>query len=278
MNEWRGRVGDSLRKVSRLPTIPDVWATGVDCIKRGRPYVKKNIEDFERWAGFNVPFSSKEVRPAPGPTVSFISAEMTERVIRLPPGPDPLSGGIIEQLMKECTGNICQRQWVHAFTDEAVRIQPRFPPEAVSELTNDASFFCVSPRPVPEPTIGYDFKNNKSIVPTHYTLRSKPAGGPAPGRPFPPSPRSWAIEVSNDRSAKTWLNVDFRTENQDLRCYGLAQTFECETPPTEAYRFIRLRITGPTHDRSAHSKCSENSESERPLRPKNDHQWNFLHF
>jgi hypothetical protein len=244
VNVWRQRVEESLRKVCRGAVIPPIFVTGFDSTKPGRDYVQQNLALFHGWVVHNGAFSSKEVRAASGPTVSLISADMTERVVRLAPGPDPLSGGIIEFLMKECCGNVCQRQWVHAFTDDTVN--PRFPPEAVSELTIDTSFFQPQ-RPGKEPTIGYDFKNNKSIVPTHYTLRSRP--GPVPGHPVPPSPRSWAIEVSNDRSAKTWVNVDFRTENQDLRSsYGLAQTFDCEKPPSDAYRFIRLRLTGPTHD------------------------------
>jgi hypothetical protein len=246
VNEFRQKAEDCLRKVSGRPVIPTVFTLSIECKAKddNKPQLyDAPLTQFNGWLAHRSALSSKEVREASGPAV-IIGADMTERVVRLPPGPGPLSGGIIEFLMKECGGNVCQRQRVHAFTDDPVNAKS--PPEAITELTTETSCWQ-SARPTKDATIGYDFKTNQSIVPTHYTLRSKSPS--APIRPSPPSPKNWAIDVSNDRSPTgSWVNIDWRTENPDLNAWGLAQTFTVQKPPTEAFRFIRLRQTGPHHD------------------------------
>jgi hypothetical protein len=105
------------------------------------------------------------------------------------------------------------------------------------------SYFCSSSNS-PNQSIGYDFKDNQSISPTHYTLRSV-TGWSVNNH----HPKSWVIKVTNDRGS-SWTTIDRRDNNMDLNGPGIIQTFRFSTPPNCEFRYIRMRLIGSTHSGS----------------------------
>jgi hypothetical protein len=60
------------------------------------------------------------------------------------------------------------------------------------------------------------------------------------------------IEVTNDRSnGNSWIEMDRRENDQDLNDSGIIQTFRISHPPSNEFRFIRLRQTS-TNRASCH--------------------------
>jgi hypothetical protein len=54
------------------------------------------------------------------------------------------------------------------------------------------------------------------------------------------------IEVTNDRGS-SWTMIDRRDNNMDLNGSGIIQTFRISTTPNGEFRYIRIRLIGPTH-------------------------------
>ena len=79
------------------------------------------------------------------------------------------------------------------------------------------------------------------MTPTSYSIRSS-GYGPGSGHP-----KSWVLEVSNDGSEDSWKAVDSRKDNNDLNDELLTRNFSLGTPPSGAFRFVRLRQTGENH-------------------------------
>jgi hypothetical protein len=148
----------------------------------------------------------------------------------------PLSEGIISHLTKRFGGNVCDRQCIHIFSDSVYG--SNYAPKNAADLSAD-SYFCSIH--TPNQSIGYDFKDNQSISPTHYTLRSIPGW-----RVNSCHPKSWVIEVTNDRGS-SWTTIDRRDNNMDLNSPGIIQTFRISTPPNGEFRYIRMRSIGPNH-------------------------------
>jgi hypothetical protein len=157
------------------------------------------------------------------------------------PGFAPLTEGMIAHLTKRCGGHVQDRQCVHIFSDSVHGASHA--PRNVADFATDASFVSADH---PNQSIGYDFKENQRIAPTHYVVRSVPAW-PVKSHHL----RSWVIEVSKDRSNEnSWVEIDRRESNQDLNGPGILQLFAISYPPDEEFRCIRLRQTGVNHARS----------------------------
>jgi hypothetical protein len=69
-----------------------------------------------------------------------------------------------------------------------------------------------------------------------------------------PHRKSWVIEVTNDRSIDiSWIEIeieieiDCRTNNVDLKCPGIVQTFRLLKPRSQEFLFIRNRQIGVNH-------------------------------
>jgi hypothetical protein len=83
----------------------------------------------------------------------------------------------------------------------------------------------------------YDFRQ-ATVIPTFYSLRSRRDLGQNSE-----NPRSWVIEGSLD--GEEWEILDERNNRMELNGAGqiaafpMSRELEC--------RFIRIRITGPTH-------------------------------
>jgi hypothetical protein len=156
------------------------------------------------------------------------------------PGIDPLKGGIMSYLTTACGGNVCDRQRVHVFSDSVHEDFKRCNPQHAADLSSNSYFFSSSGS---NQSFGYDLKYNQSISPTHYAIRTHSESG-AGGH----HPKSWVVEVTNDRSNNnSWIEIDRRQNNEDLNGKGVVQTFECSNPPRGEFRYIRIRQTDVNH-------------------------------
>jgi hypothetical protein len=169
----------------------------------------------------------------------------SESIHQFVPGSRPLSEGIISYLTRRIGGNVSDRHCVHIFHDSLSPDHPSYLAKHVADLSSDSFFHSAGN---PNQSIGYDFKDNQSISPTHYALRSRTDYDKNDHHL-----KSWVIEVTNDRSnVNSWIEIDRRSNNEDLNGRGIIQTFVISNPRSEEFRYIRLRQTGVNHDGNHH--------------------------
>jgi hypothetical protein len=106
----------------------------------------------------------------------------------------------------------------------------------VVDLSGDGFFHSLD---APNQSIGYDFKANHPIRPTHYAIRSHP------GWPLNSShPKSSVIEVRNDPSnSNSCVEIDRRDNCPELNGPAIVRLFAIARPPSTKFRCIRLRQT-----------------------------------
>lgn len=109
------------------------------------------------------------------------------------------------------------------------------------QLDNLNNYFYTSN--VENSWICFELKNH-SIIPTHYTLRSEKSNGVGGNHP-----KSWVIEVSNDSNdTNSWTKIDEQKDNSILNGSNYVHTFPIKNHISKNYKFIRMRITGPSWD------------------------------
>ena len=144
--------------------------------------------------------------------------------------------GIIAHLTRECGGNVHDKGIVNATSNSASRSsQPRnlvdFGTDSVYESKNEKNTW-----------VCYEFKNRR-VIPTSYSVRSYYNGSPGWHHL-----KSWVIEVSNDGTENSWLEIDRRDNNGDLNAANVTRNFKISNVPRESFKFIRLRQTGVNHN------------------------------
>ena len=137
--------------------------------------------------------------------------------------------GIIASLTRNCGGNVHEEGIVEV-TASGCRFGSL---KNVVQLGTNSYFRS---NDEPNSWICYDFKTRR-VTPTSYMLISD-------DRHYP---RSWVLEVSNDRS--TWEVIDRRDDNEDLKEQYVARHFALNAPPSGLFRFVRFRLTAPNHSR-----------------------------
>ena len=137
--------------------------------------------------------------------------------------------GIIASLTRNCGGNVHEEGLVEV-TASGCRFGSL---KNVVQLGTNSYFRS---NDEPNSWICYDFKTRR-VTPTSYMLISD-------DRHYP---RSWVLEVSNDRS--TWEVIDRRDDNEDLKEQYVARHFALNAPPSGLFRFVRFRLTAPNHSR-----------------------------
>jgi hypothetical protein len=157
---------------------------------------------------------------------------------RFVPGSSPLSDGVVGFLTRRCGGNVHERECILAFSDSEYSAAYR--PQNAADLSA-ANYFCSAHSP--NQSIGYDFKDNQAISPTHYAIRSVPGWSVNSYHP-----KSWVIEVTNDRSnANSWVEIDRRENNSELNGTGIVGRFAISHLQSGGFRCIRFRQTGINH-------------------------------
>ena len=148
-------------------------------------------------------------------------------------GPRKLDG-IIAHLTRQCGGNVHHRGVVKVLASSCWGGLD--PANAVDLWSN--SFLCTNS--VPGSWICYDF-GERRVAPTSYSIRS------IPNVPGTDHPKSWVLEVSNHGSEGSWAVVDTRQNDFELNGFYVARNFKIGAPPSEAFRFVRLRMTWCNH-------------------------------
>ena len=142
--------------------------------------------------------------------------------------------GIIAHLTRECSGNVHQKGVVKVTASSSHSFMGA-KPENVVDLGTDSILYS---KDRPNSWICYDFRGRR-VVPTSYSIRSAE---------HQLGPKSWVLEVSNAGSEDSWVVVDARQNNEDLNARRVTRNFAISAPPSEAFRFVRLRQTGRNHD------------------------------
>ena len=158
---------------------------------------------------------------------------------------EPLNG-IIAYLTRDCGGNVHEKGVVEVTASSLDDGKA----ESVVELGTNSSFYSED---VPDSWICYDFKGQR-VTPMSYSIVGC----------SDESPRSWVLEVANDRSEGSWEVIDRRDNNMDLDMtetgsFSLDESdpphnFEISDPPHQGFHFVRLRLTGPNHSGN-HQLC-----------------------
>lgn len=143
--------------------------------------------------------------------------------------------GIINQITKEVGGNVNDKGAV-IVTASSQSNTSDYPKHAV-DLHNKVSYFITNN--VENSWIKYDFKNKK-VRPTHYSIMSEPYDK---GNSHL---KNWVIEGSNNND--DWNVLDSKSGITDLDNKSVFKTFKInkELKCNEYYRYLRLRITGPS--------------------------------
>ena len=144
--------------------------------------------------------------------------------------------GIIAHLTRECGGNVHEKGVVKVTASSCLCGIGGKPANAV-DLNSDSEFWSEE---WPNQWIRYDF-NGRRVTPTSYSIRSMDDG------PDSEHPMSWVLEVSNDGKEGSWEVVDSREDNDDLNDAHVTHNFALSAPPSGAFRFVRLRVTGDNH-------------------------------
>ena len=144
--------------------------------------------------------------------------------------------GIIAYLTRKFGGNVHNNGRVIVTASSIDR--PHYGPQNAVDLGSD-SVFCSKNSWTPS-WICYDFMGRR-VTPKSYSIRSHHLG------PGDCHTKSWVLEVSYDGSEGSWKVVDSRENNNDLNDKHVTRNFSLGTPPSEAFRFVRLRQTGKNH-------------------------------
>ena len=152
--------------------------------------------------------------------------------------------GIIAHLTRMCGGNVHEKGVVGVTTSSVCQFYEcydddsgvsfgveTYDPEHTVELGTDSVFRSNYEW---NPWICYDFKKQR-VVPTSYSIRAGKYD----------FLRSWVLEVSSDRTKNSWKVVDRREDNEDMKGSNkhVTRNFMVSAPPSEAFRFVRLRQT-----------------------------------
>ena len=161
---------------------------------------------------------------------------------------EPLEG-IISHLTRECGGNVHQMGVVNVTAGVDMEKRGPYsrlagPVEEVANLATDTFFVghvdnWKANDPLTNFWICYDFKGRR-VTPTSYSLRAGPYE----------QPMSWVFEVLNDGSEESWEVIDRRerdrTEIHTLYDSYVTSNFAIINPPSGSFRYVRIRLTGPT--------------------------------
>lgn len=142
--------------------------------------------------------------------------------------------GIIKMLTRECGGNVEDKGIVLVTSTQGYGS----PPKCVADLDDLSSTRYTNSDQ--NGFIQYDFKEKK-VKPSYYTIRSRNANINNHHL------KSWAIDGSNN-GENDWKVLDTQDNVSYLNGPNAFHTFQIKENlgEKEFYRFLRLRITGPT--------------------------------
>ena len=158
--------------------------------------------------------------------------------VSIPPGTEfvydnskPLEG-VIAHLTRECGGNVHDKGMVNI---TASSVQSCYHQKHVADLGTDSLYYSKNEK---NTWVCYDFKD-RQVIPKSYSVRSGDAG------PNYVNLKSWVIEVSNDGCS--WTEIDRQDNNGALDARYVTVNFKISHVPSESFKLLRLRLTGPNH-------------------------------
>ena len=140
--------------------------------------------------------------------------------------------GIIRHLSNACGGNVHDKGVVEITSGPPHSTLECNAAKNVADLTVDSYFYSDNS---PNQFVCYNFKD-KTIIPTHYSIRSHYAGNPGNH-----NWKSWVVETSTD--GNVWTEVDRRENNGDLNEGNVTKTFPISVQ--KECRMFRIRQIGP---------------------------------
>jgi hypothetical protein len=141
-------------------------------------------------------------------------------------------------LTAKCGGNVHDKGVI-----EVKGSGERYPSERAAnavELNNRTNSCYFASTAALNSWICYDFKT-MNVTPTHYSIISYPAGPNGTSHP-----KSWCLEGSLTGDDNSWVEIDQRTNCNDVNGSNLIGTWEVKQK--QRFRFIRLRQTTVGHD------------------------------
>jgi hypothetical protein len=145
--------------------------------------------------------------------------------------------GVIAFLTKQCGGNFLDRGVIGVKSSSS---SANSSVKYIVELENGNAYYSED---CPDQWICYDLLNMRLLL-SGYSIRTNFYGVNSD------HPRSWVIEVTDNVEALDWIQVDHRTNNSDLNTGTADKSYAILTPQPKPFRYIRLRLTGPTHANS----------------------------
>ena len=153
---------------------------------------------------------------------------------------------VIAYLARQYHGNVHDMGIVNV-TAKSIPNDIYHPRNVVNQDRRGDSFY--SSKSEPNSWICYDFKEWR-VIPMSYSVTSQAS---LPGSCHL---RSRVIEVSNDGTENSWMEIDRREDNNALNSESVTVSFEVSRVPSEGVRFFRLRQTGANHFGSHHLTLS----------------------
>jgi hypothetical protein len=153
------------------------------------------------------------------------------RGIKFAPSQSAPLSGIIAYLTEKCGGNVHDQGVVDITASGTWKGHL---PKNAADLTADSNFLSSLQE---DSWICFDFRD-KTVKPTHYTLRSSWQGKRGGN-----NLKEWVLEGSTD--GQNWVRLDRRKNNDLLNDRSAMAIFPVANP--EAVNMIRLRQTGQNH-------------------------------
>ena len=154
--------------------------------------------------------------------------------------------GIINYLREKSNGQIENEINFNASSNS--NNSENYKPKVVTQFENDNNYFYTDGEQ--NAWLCLEFREHR-IIPTDYTIRSWNYSQ------NDCHPRSWVIECSNDNSS--WEIVDEEKDCSHLNGSKYVHTFKMNHPTNKEYKYIRMRITGPTWHSSTNYQLIINS-------------------
>ena len=148
-----------------------------------------------------------------------------------------LLDGIIAHLTRKCGGNVHENKVVEVTTSSTDGQE--YHPWSIADL---GTYERSRSEDKPGQWICYDFKE-KRVAPSSYTVRTWDYGEGSCHL------KSWVLQGSNEinPSEESWVVLDTRNETYDLNDYLAVHNYTIESQTQQAFGFIRLKQTGPSH-------------------------------
>ena len=158
-----------------------------------------------------------------------------------------LKDGIIAYLSRKYLGNLVDAGVVAMTATDTFTVFSSCELKYILTLGNDSEFYCSVNSVNPLPFFQIDFRDIR-VQPTGYALGTYVFGVNNQHL------RSWVVEGS--LTGADWVEIDRRDNDDQLNGHFQKAYYQAQTPAKSPMRYIRLRMTGPSHRQDYQLLCS----------------------